>query len=110
MHVNPREEHDIGDDDGYYGFCCSIRVSTLVEVMEGGVDALHYFGPWFLWDVRLGQDHGETSLMSLELGVVPCLEEDLVIVSLMFHGDLGPSLDARVEDLGFDDSNPRMDM
>jgi hypothetical protein len=60
--------------------------------------------------MRLGKDHGEPSLMSLELGVMPCLEEDLVIVFLMFHGGLGACVDARVEDLGFEDSNPRMDM
>jgi hypothetical protein len=27
--------------------------------------------------------------MSLELDVMPCLEEDLFIVSLIFHGGLG---------------------
>jgi hypothetical protein len=79
MHVNPREEHDVGDDDGYYGSCCSTRVSTLVEDMESGANALHDFGALFLWDVRLGKDHGETSLMSLELGVMPCLEEDWLL-------------------------------
>jgi hypothetical protein len=42
--------------------------------------------------------------------VIPCLEEDLCIVLLMFHGGLGACVDARVEDLGFEDSNPRMDM
>jgi hypothetical protein len=44
--------------------------------------------------------------MSLELGVMPCLEEDLVIVSLMFHGGLGACVDARVEDLGFEGLKP----
>jgi hypothetical protein len=48
--------------------------------------------------------------MSLKLGVVPCLEEGSVIVSLMFHGGLGACDDARVEDLGFEDLNPRMGM
>jgi hypothetical protein len=57
--------------------------------MENGSNALHDFGALFFWDVRLGKDHGDTSLMSLELGVLPCLEEDSVIVSLMFHGGLG---------------------
>jgi hypothetical protein len=33
MHVNPREEHDDGDDEGYYGSFYSVRVSTLVEDM-----------------------------------------------------------------------------
>jgi hypothetical protein len=78
--------------------------------MESGANTLHDFGALFFWDVRLGKDHGEISLMSLELGVMPCLEEDLVIVFLMFHGGLGACVDARVEDLGFEDSNPRMDM
>jgi hypothetical protein len=39
--------------------------------------------------------------MSLELGVMPCLEEDLVIVFLMLHGGLGACVDTRLEDLGF---------
>jgi len=39
---------------------------------------------------------------------MPCLEENLVIVFLMFHGGLGACVDARVEDLGFKDSTPRM--
>jgi len=51
---------------------------------------------------RRGQDHGEIILMSLEFGVMPCVEEDSVIVSLMFHGGLGACVDARVEDLGFE--------
>ena len=53
MHVNPREEHD----DGYYGYCCSVRVSTPIEDMESGVNTLHDFEALFLWDVRLGKDH-----------------------------------------------------
>jgi hypothetical protein len=60
--------------------------------------------------VRLGKDHGEMILMTLELGVMPCLEEDSIIVSLMFHGGLGTCVDGRVEDLGFEDSKPEMDM
>ena len=48
--------------------------------------------------------------MSPELGVMPCLKEDLVIVALMLHGGLGACVNARVEDLGFEDSNLRMDM
>jgi hypothetical protein len=109
MHVNPREERDVGHDDAYYNSCCSARASTLKD-MESGANALHDYGALFLWDVRLGKDHGETSLMSLELGVMHCLEEDLVIVSLMFCGGLGACFDARVEDLGFEDSNPKMNM
>jgi len=52
----------------------------------------------------------KTNLMSLVLCVMPCLEQDLVIVSLMFHGDLSASVDVRVEDLGFGDSNHRTGM
>jgi hypothetical protein len=33
--------------------------------------------------------------MSLELGVIPCLEEDLFIVPLMFHGGIYACVDAR---------------
>jgi hypothetical protein len=78
---------------------------TLVEDMREEL-TLDDFVALFLCDAwRL-----EPSLMSLELGVMPCLEEDLVIVFLMFHGGLGVCVDARVEDLGFEDSNPRMDM
>jgi hypothetical protein len=62
----------------------------------------------------LGQDHGEPSLINLELGVIPCLEEDLFIILLMFQGSLGACVYARFEDLGFEDSNQssnhRMDM
>jgi len=54
--------------------------------------------------------HGEPSLMSLQHGVRLCFEEDSIIVFLMFHRNLGASVDARVEDLGFEDSNPLMDM
>jgi hypothetical protein len=52
MYVNPREEHDIEYGDGYYGSCCSTRVSTLVEDMSNGANALHDIGSLFLWDVR----------------------------------------------------------
>jgi hypothetical protein len=89
MHIKPREEHNVGCDVGSCGFCFSTRVSTLVENMESGANALHGFGALLFWDVRLGKDHGEMSLMSLDLGVLPCLEEDLVIVFLMLHGGLG---------------------
>jgi hypothetical protein len=50
IHVNPREEHDIEDDDGSYGSCCSTRVSTLVEDMESGANPLHDFGASFYWE------------------------------------------------------------
>jgi hypothetical protein len=101
MHVNLREEHDIEDYDGYYGSCCSIRVSTLVVDMESGANTLHDFEALFLCDVRLRQDYGEISFINLELGLMPCLEEDSIIVSLMLHGGLGASVDARVENIGF---------
>jgi hypothetical protein len=42
MHVNPRE-HEVGDDDYYYGSCCSASISTPVEDMETGANALHNF-------------------------------------------------------------------
>ena len=34
MHVTPREEQYVGDDDGYYNSCCSTRASTLIKDME----------------------------------------------------------------------------
>jgi hypothetical protein len=71
-------------------------VSTLLEDMESGANTSYDFGALFLWDVKLGQGLGETNLISLELGVMHCLEEDSLIVSLMFHGGLSY---ARVEDL-----------
>lgn len=65
----------------------------------------------FLCDAwRLGQDHGEPSWTSFEIGAMPCLEYNLFIVSLMFHGGIGSCVNARVEDLRFGNSNPRMDI
>jgi len=109
--VNPREEHDIGEDDGLScGSCCSTKVSTLGEGVKRRDNTSDDCVSLFLCDAwRLGQDHGEPSLISLELGVIPSLEEDLFIVLLMFHGGLSACVDARVEDLRFEDSNPRMD-
>jgi len=79
--------------------------------MGSGANTLHDLLALFLCDAwRLRQDHREPSLTSLELGVIPCLEEDFFIVPLMFVGGLGACVDARVEDLGFEDSNPTMDM
>jgi hypothetical protein len=40
--------------------------------------------------------------MGLKLGVMPCLEEDLVIVFLMFHGGLDVCVDIRDGYLGFE--------
>jgi hypothetical protein len=54
MHINHRKEHDIGGDDGSCGICCSTKVSTLVEDMKSGANALHGFGALFFWDARLG--------------------------------------------------------
>jgi hypothetical protein len=112
MHLNPREEHEVGGDDGLScGSYHSARVFTLVEDIESRANALHYFVALFLLDAwRLWKDHQEPNVMSLELGVMPYLEEDSFIVFLMFHGGLGACVDARVEDLGFKESNPRMDM
>ena len=74
--------------------------------MKERANVLDYIAALFLCDVwRLGKDHKEPSLMSLELGVIPCLEEDLFIVLLMFHGGLGACVDARVEVLGFEVSS-----
>jgi hypothetical protein len=84
MHINPREEHDIQGDDGFCGSCCSTRVSSLVEDMESGANSFHCFGALFFWDVRLGQDHGEMNLTSLELGVISCFKKDMIIIFLMF--------------------------
>ena len=76
------------------------RVSTLVEDMESGANTLHNLAALLLWGAwRLGQDHGEPSLMHLQLGVTPCLEEDSIIVFLMFCGGLGVCANARVEDI-----------
>ena len=40
------------------------------------------------WHI-LGHDHREPRLISLELDEMPCLEEDLVIVLLVFHEGIG---------------------
>jgi hypothetical protein len=91
IYMNPRKEHDIEHDDGSYGSCCSTKFSTLVEDTKSGANALHYFLALFFWDVRQGKDHG-----GLEF--------------LIIHGGIGACDDARVEDLGFEESNPKMDM
>lgn len=99
-------------EDGFLcASCSSARICTLVEDMESGATALHDFRALFLWDAwRLGQDHGESSLMSLELDVMPCLEEDSTVVFLLFNEGPNACFDVRVEDLGFEDSNSRMGM
>jgi hypothetical protein len=48
--------------------------------------------------------------MIFEFGVIYCLEKDLFIVLLMLHGGLGSYVYARVEDLRFEDSKPKMNM
>jgi hypothetical protein len=95
MQVKTREEHDARGSDDFFG-----RANVLDDIAT-----LCLCDAW-----RLGKDHGEPSWMNLELGVIPCLEEDLFIGPLMFHGGLGVYIDARVEGLGFEESNPRMDM
>ena len=94
MQVKTREEHDARGSDDFFG-----RANVLDDIAT-----LCLCDAW-----RLAKDHGEPSWMNLELGVIPCLE-DLFIALLMFRGGLGACVDARVEDLGFEDSNPRMDM
>jgi hypothetical protein len=80
----------------------------MVEDIKRRYNTLYDFGALFLWDVRLGKDQGETNMMSTQLGVISFLEEDLVIVSLVFHGALGTYVDTIVEYLGFEESHPRM--
>jgi hypothetical protein len=85
--VNPREEYDIGDNDGSCCYYCSTRVSIVVEDMENGANSLHDLVVLLLCDAwRPKKDHRAPSLTSLELKVMLCLEEDSVIVFLMFHG------------------------
>jgi hypothetical protein len=72
MQVNCREENNVGgDNDLSYGSCCSTRVSTLVADMKRRANALDDFVAFLCDAWRLGQDHGELSLISLELGVMP---------------------------------------
>lgn len=80
--------------------------------MKRTTNALDDFVSLFLCNAwRLTQDHGELSLMNLELDEMLCLEEDsMVIVFLMLHGGLSAYVDARVEDMRFQNSNPKMDM
>ena len=87
IHENPIEEYTI-TDDGYYVSCCNTKVSTLVEDMESRFNTLYFFGYLFLWYVRIGKYHW-------------------VIVFLMICGSLDAYDDVRVEELGFEDSNPR---
>ena len=61
MHINSREEHDVGGVDGYYGSCCGTRVSTIVEDIKSADNSFHDFGAFFFWDMRLGKDHGKTT-------------------------------------------------
>ena len=56
--------------------------------MDSRSNTLYVFGSLFLWCVRLGKYHR-------------------VIVFLMLHGIIDAYDDVRVEELGFDDSNPR---
>ena len=56
--------------------------------MDSRFNTLDVFGSLFLWYVRLGKYHR-------------------VLVFLMLHGIRGSYDDVRVEELGFEDSNPR---
>jgi hypothetical protein len=47
MNANPVEEHGVGDDDGYYGYISSVKVSTIKD-MEIKSSALNDFGVLFL--------------------------------------------------------------
>ena len=69
VQVNPKEEHDSRGIDGLY-----YRDNALDDIV-----ALFLCHAW-----RLGKDNGEPCLMSLELGVIPCLEENLFIVIFFF--------------------------
>lgn len=71
--------------------------------MDNGANNLNDLKTLFLWDVRLGKDHDEMKLMSLKHGVIPFLEDKLVIISfVIFHGSV-------VEGQGFEYTNPRID-
>lgn len=48
--------------------------------------------------------------MSLEPSITPSLEEDLLIVFLMFHAGIGAYVDVRIKDRGFEDSHHMMNM
>ena len=75
-------------------------------------DNFYAIGALILWDINLGYDHGESRLMSIELGVVPWSEHKLVILYLMFHDGIDSSVGhVRVEYIDFEDSHPmNMDM
>lgn len=102
IYENPREEHDVEVDHGYDGSWCRARVA---DEMEVGANDLHDFRSLVLMGCK-----ARARLWGYELGVMPFLEGYLVIVSLMFHGGFFACVDARVEDLEFKNSNPRMDM
>jgi len=59
MHINPREERDIGGDGGSCVSYYITGVSTLIEDIESGDNTLHGFTTLFFFYVRLGRDHGE---------------------------------------------------
>lgn len=87
-----------------------VGFSTIVDDMEIGANTLHDIGALFLWDVRLGKNHGEMSFDESQAWCDALLGRVLVIVAFMFHGGVGACVDARVDDPGFEDSNPRMKM
>ena len=57
--------------------------------MESRFNTLYVFGSLFLWYVRIGKYHR-------------------AIVFLILHGIIDAYDDVRVEELGFEDSNPRI--
>ena len=74
-------------------------------------NALDDISSLFMCDAwRLGKYHGDPRLIILELGVIPFLERDILIVLLMFHGGSTAFFHARVEDLGFDESKPSINL
>jgi len=58
-------------------------------------NALHDFVVLFLWDAWVVNDNVLTSLMNLEFGVMPFLEEVLVIVSFIFDGGIDAYIEVR---------------
>jgi hypothetical protein len=91
MQVNDREEHNTKEIDGLFcrspSSCCearggSTRVPNPREDMKRRAIALDDIDVLFLCDAwGLGKDYREPNLMSLEVDVIPCLEEDLFLYS-----------------------------
>jgi hypothetical protein len=55
--------------------------------MNTRANTLGDFATLFLHDAwMIEKDHGNPSLISLKIGVIPCLEYELVIILFIFHG------------------------